>query len=65
MSGFVGRPVTCAERDKAILEMYLSDRLITPQEIADKFGLTRANVNSIIHRQKKARGLLKEKKSKK
>lgn len=50
------------ERNRLVYEMYISDRTVTLQEIADKFGLTRTNVGSIIHRYKARYGLLKPKK---
>lgn len=62
MSGFVGRPNTCAERDKEIYELFISDRSMTHQVLADKYNLAIGSIASIIHRQKKLRGLLKDKK---
>ncbi len=62
MSGFVGRPVTCAERDEKIYNEYMSDRSITREELGKKYGLAGSSISAIVHRQKKLRGLLKDKK---
>ena len=62
MSGFVGRPNTCSERDKKIYDEYMSDRNITREELGKKYGLAGSSISAIVHRQKKLRGLLKDKK---